>query len=126
MTTVGEVLKPTREELIDAQVCAKFARTDELVNDALAKVSELGTVGAMKWLATAIANKADSAPKWNAARDDHFRDATNMVPTEQMIDAGVAFALQVTISGDYNWSAYVRDLFINMAAAAPSNKEVER
>ena len=56
----------------------------------------------------------------------HIGDANKMVPTGKMIDAGVEFALQVTISGDYNWSAYVRDLFVNMIAAAPSNKEVER
>lgn len=39
-------------------------------------------------------------------------------PTPAMIDAGVAFALQVSLGGDYQWSQYVRDLFKNMAKAA--------
>jgi len=40
-------------------------------------------------------------------------------PTPEMLDRAVAFALNVTISGDYNWSAYMRDVWRTMLAAAP-------
>ncbi len=43
-------------------------------------------------------------------------------PTEAMIDAGVAFALQVCLSSTYTWSDYVRDLYKNMRAAASIGK----
>ncbi len=39
-------------------------------------------------------------------------------PTKAMVDAGVAFALNVTLSGEYRWSQYVADLFKTMRAAA--------
>lgn len=38
-------------------------------------------------------------------------------PTEQMIDRGVAFALNVKISGEYTWSDYVRELYQHMSGA---------
>lgn len=38
-------------------------------------------------------------------------------PTPAMIDAGVAFALCVSLGGDYRWSDYVRDLYKSMRAA---------
>ena len=50
----------------------------------------------------------------SALRSDRVRA---MEPTPAMIDAGVAFALQVSLGGDYQWSQYVRDLYINMSAA---------
>lgn len=40
-------------------------------------------------------------------------------PTESMIDAAVAFALNVTVSGRNGWSHYMRDLYEAMAKAAP-------
>ncbi|WP_425909015.1 hypothetical protein [Nitrobacter sp. TKz-YC02] len=39
-------------------------------------------------------------------------------PTTAMIDAGVAFALSVSLSGEYRWSQYVADLYKTMRAAA--------
>lgn len=41
-------------------------------------------------------------------------------PTAAMLDRAVAFALNVTLSGDYNWSAYMRDVYRTMLAGAPS------
>lgn len=38
-------------------------------------------------------------------------------PTAAMLDAAVAFALNVSVSGDYNWSAYMRDVWLKMLAA---------
>jgi len=38
-------------------------------------------------------------------------------PTEAMIDAGVAFALQVSLGGEYRWSHYVADMWRTMDAA---------
>lgn len=39
-------------------------------------------------------------------------------PTSPMIDAGVAFALNVSLSGEYRWSQYVADLYKTMRKAA--------
>lgn len=39
-------------------------------------------------------------------------------PTEAMIDAGVAMALQVSVHGQGGWSNYVRDLYKQMVAAS--------
>lgn len=39
-------------------------------------------------------------------------------PTTAMIDAGVAFALNVSLSGEYRWSQYVSDLYKTMRRAA--------
>lgn len=41
-------------------------------------------------------------------------------PTQEMLDRAVAFALNVTLSGDYNWSAYMRDVWRTMLAASPA------
>lgn len=35
-------------------------------------------------------------------------------PTKEMIDRGVAFALNVKLGGDYTWSRYVADLYRHM------------
>jgi hypothetical protein len=40
-------------------------------------------------------------------------------PTPEMLDVAVSFALNVSLSGDYNWSAYMRDIWLRMVAAAP-------
>lgn len=42
-----------------------------------------------------------------------------MIPTEEMIARGVAFALQAKIDKDYGWSEYVRDLYMRMQSASP-------
>lgn len=39
-------------------------------------------------------------------------------PTTAMIDAGVAFALSVSLSGGYKWPQYIADLYKTMRAAA--------
>lgn len=50
-----------------------MADRDELIDDALAKVSDLGTVGAMKWLASALLkNKMESNPSGS-----HFKAMTD-------------------------------------------------
>lgn len=41
-------------------------------------------------------------------------------PTSAMLDRAVAFALNVTLSGEYNWSAYMRDVWRAMLAASPA------
>lgn len=38
-------------------------------------------------------------------------------PTPAMIDAGVAFALNVSLGGEYRWSDYIADLWKTMDAA---------
>jgi hypothetical protein len=40
-------------------------------------------------------------------------------PTPAMIDAAVAFALNVQIHAGYGWSQYMRDLYETMVKAAP-------
>lgn len=40
-------------------------------------------------------------------------------PSEEMMDRGVAFALNVKIGSDYGWTPYVRDMFTTMLAASP-------
>lgn len=39
-------------------------------------------------------------------------------PTPAMLDVAVSHALMVSLSGDYNWSAYMRDVWLRMVAAA--------
>lgn len=41
-------------------------------------------------------------------------------PTPAMLDVAVSHALMVSLSGDYNWSAYMRDVWQRMLAAAPA------
>lgn len=42
-------------------------------------------------------------------------------PTPEMLDVAVSHALMVSLSGDYNWSAYMRDVWLRMiSAAAPA------
>ena len=40
-------------------------------------------------------------------------------PTPAALDSAVAFALNVQISGDYNWSKYMADVWAKMLAASP-------
>ena len=40
-------------------------------------------------------------------------------PTPAMIDAAVAFALNVQVTGNNGWSHYMRDLYETMVNAAP-------
>lgn len=40
-------------------------------------------------------------------------------PSEAMLDRGVSFALNVTISGEYGWTQYMRDLWSHQIAASP-------
>ena len=42
----------------------------------------------------------------------------NAKPSTAMIDAGVAFALNVKLGGEYTWSRYVADLYEHMTRAA--------
>jgi hypothetical protein len=44
-------------------------------------------------------------------------------PTTAMIDSGVAFALNVSLGGDYKWSDYVADKHRAMIAAALSSEK---
>lgn len=46
-------------------------------------------------------------------------------PTEAMLDSGVAFALNVTIGGDYRWTDYVRDKHKAMTTALRSEMGIE-
>lgn len=50
-------------------------------------------------------------------------DGCALVPVEPstgMLDVAVSHALMVSLSGDYNWSAYMRDVWQRMLAAAPA------
>jgi len=40
-------------------------------------------------------------------------------PTRAMLDVAGAYALNVSLCGDYNWSQYMRDVWQRMLAAAP-------
>ena len=40
-------------------------------------------------------------------------------PDAGMLDRGVAFALNVQISGEYGWTPYICDLWTHMLAASP-------
>ena len=42
-------------------------------------------------------------------------------PERIVIDRAVAFALNVLLTGDYNWSAYMTDLYRRMIHAAAQN-----
>lgn len=42
-----------------------------------------------------------------------------MEPTESMIDAGVAMALQVSVQGEGGWSKYLLGLYKQMLSASP-------
>lgn len=48
--------------------------------------------------------------------------APEVEPTAAMIDAAVAFALNVSLSSDYTWSQYMRDLWLTMAKARKHRK----
>jgi hypothetical protein len=44
-------------------------------------------------------------------------------PTPEILDRGVAFALNVTLSGDYTWSDYIADMYRHMLAAKENNHD---
>lgn len=46
-------------------------------------------------------------------------------PTPSQLDVAVSFALNVRICSDYNWSAYMRDVYARMLAAAPKPEKAE-
>jgi hypothetical protein len=41
------------------------------------------------------------------------------MPTDTQLDRAVSFALNVQISGSYNWTMYMRDVYLRMLSAAP-------
>ncbi|MET3232260.1 UNVERIFIED_ORG: hypothetical protein ABIC54_004465 [Burkholderia sp. 1263] len=60
-----------------------------------------------------------------ALRETVSRDGWHLAPIEPtpaMLDTAVAFALNVAISSEYNWSAYMRDVWMNMLNAARGAK----
>jgi len=79
-----------------------------------------------EWLTTAhiICSEAGIAhgyinDRLNALRD-HIVDANKMVPPEPsaaMLDAAVAFALNVSLHSGYGWTDYMRDLWKVMMQA---------
>lgn len=46
-------------------------------------------------------------------------------PTEEMLDVAVSFALNVSLSGEYNLSTYMRDVWQRMVKAAPPSPDAE-
>ena len=46
-------------------------------------------------------------------------------PSDSQLDVAVSFALNVRICSDYNWSAYMRDVYARMIAAAPKPEKAE-
>lgn len=62
---------------------------------------------------------ADTAP----SHGEQVREGWKLVPVEPtpaMLDVAVSFALNVSLSGEYNWSSYMRDVWLRMLAATPS------
>lgn len=45
-------------------------------------------------------------------------------PTPEMLDVAVSHALMVSLSGNYNWSAYMRDVWLRMVSAAEQSAPV--
>ena len=39
-------------------------------------------------------------------------------PTPEMLDVAVSFALNVSLSAEYGWSAYMRDVWVRMIAVS--------
>lgn len=46
-----------------------------------------------------------------------------ITPSDAMLDRAVAFALNVSVRSDYNWTAYMRDVWARMLSAAPQPRE---
>jgi hypothetical protein len=75
------------------------------------------------------ARKKDEAMGWRftplyAAPQPAIPEGYALVPVEptpEMLDRGVAFALNVTLSGDYTWSDYIADMYRHMLAAQQEN-----
>ena len=60
------------------------------------------------------------APAYAVEQAEHIVDANKMVPTEPsaaMLDAAVAFALNVSLHSGYGWTDYMRDLWKVMIQA---------
>lgn len=68
---------------------------------------------AIEWWNT----RANSAPANPTAKQSL---TVPLEPTEAMLDVAVSFALNVSLSGEYNWSAYIRDVWQRMVKAAPA------
>ena len=47
-------------------------------------------------------------------------------PTVEMLDVAISHALAVSLSRDYNWSAYMRDVWLRMVEVAPQQKQNQR
>lgn len=76
-----------------------------------------------------LLNEADA--KWNTrAIEAECRVPEGYVPvpvepSDSQLDVAVSFALNVRICSDYNWSAYMRDVYARMLAAAPKPEKAE-
>lgn len=65
----------------------------------------------------------DENAKLRAELERRAPDGWKLVPIEPtagMLDVAVSHALMVSLSGDYNWSAYMRDVWLRMVGSAPS------
>jgi len=64
----------------------------------------------------------EPAEYWKARYESAMRDRDSkrvpLEPTPEMLDVAVSFALNVQISRDYNWSAYMADVYRRMIAMA--------
>lgn len=70
-----------------------------------------------------VKGTAVPVPLYAAQQQNKSSDECKLVPIEPtagMLDVAVSHALMVSLSGDYNWSAYMRDVWLRMLAAAPS------
>lgn len=73
------------------------------------------------------AEKATEFADWGHSTKGAYEQAdavleTMLEPTPGMVDAGVSFALSVSIGGEYDWSQYVTDKHRNMIQAARNGK----
>jgi hypothetical protein len=109
MTTTGEVLKPTREEMI-----AFLNGSGEI--DGLMFGEPAADKRPRFWWRKYL--DVLSAPQGNAAQEGYV--LVPVEPTEEMVEAGWVHTAHPCFSEN------VADAYKAMIAAAPSNKEVER
>ena len=109
---------------------ALIARIRELESNAgaepVARTNALNGSTYTTWLVKLPDGKHDLYVAPPAAPTNHTVPAGYaLVPietTDTMLDRAVAFALNVSVSSEYRWTDYMRDLWAGMLAAAPQDR----
>jgi hypothetical protein len=100
----------------NADECKRFADIREVIDRVL--WTSQATEQNKRILAEAIADSISAQPA--PVVPDGYA-IVPVEPTPEMLDVAVSHALMVSLSGDYNWSAYMRDVWLRMiSAAAPA------